>query len=192
MSTKRPTTLVSRLAAIALIAVGMPGFKQSRLAAAPLGSEPTGAQAGSSIAGTENGSVAAGGGMVPVGLTVDAASGAATVSNINGVLEPGESVAVDPTWYNNIPYCLGSMEGSLTSFTGPAGGIYSLHDASADYYVCALRRRQLVVELRRVLHRLGGRNATSDSLGQYRSGRCRGVADGPGRFTSETASPTCR
>ncbi len=121
MSTMRPINLVSTLAEIVLIAVAF------------LWSEPLGAQAGSSIAGTGNESVVVRYGMVPQAIEVDARSGAATVSNTNGVLEPGESVVVEMNWWNDTEYAYGSSEGSLSSFTGPAGGIYSLQDASAAY-----------------------------------------------------------
>ncbi len=53
-------------------------------------------------------------------------------SNLNGVLETGERVVVDPAYLNlsGAPY---PLSGAASNFTGPAGPIYTIHDASADY-----------------------------------------------------------
>lgn len=70
--------------------------------------------------------------LSPTGLSVDGASATPGSSNANGVLEPGESVVMAPTWHNG-----GAGAGSITSiasgFGGPAGPVYLLVDASADY-----------------------------------------------------------
>jgi hypothetical protein len=60
----------------------------------------------------------------------------AGASNVNGVLEPGERVTVDPAYANlsGAPYALA---GTASSFTGPAGPVYTIHDASADYGMVA-------------------------------------------------------
>ncbi len=65
-------------------------------------------------------------------MAVDAHSSAATSSDANGMLEPGEQVLVEPAWGN---VSVGSilLTGSLSSFTGPAGGIYLINDTSAGY-----------------------------------------------------------
>ena len=57
-------------------------------------------------------------------------------SNLNGVLEAGESVFVEPSWQNllSAPLAIG---GTASSFTGPAGGTYVLDDALADYGTAA-------------------------------------------------------
>ena len=50
----------------------------------------------------------------------------------NGILEPGESVTVSPSWTNNTPNAL-ALTGTASNFTGPAGAVYTLTDASANY-----------------------------------------------------------
>jgi len=50
----------------------------------------------------------------------------------NGILEPGESVALDPSWENNGTSDL-PLTGTAAAFAGPAGATYSIGDASADY-----------------------------------------------------------
>jgi hypothetical protein len=85
-----------------------------------------------------NGTVGADGGgpcpssQTPAALVVDAHSGTGTVSNLNGVFEPGESVAVEPAWQNQeaIPR---DVTGAGLSFTGPAGPSYTIADAAAGY-----------------------------------------------------------
>ena len=75
--------------------------------------------------------------IFPVGLGVDAYARNGTVSDSNGVLEPGEFVVVETTWGGySYPSGGGSahnVSGTLSSFVGPAGGGYSLGDASAYY-----------------------------------------------------------
>ncbi len=61
---------------------------------------------------------------LPAALTED--------PNGNGVFEPGETVVVAPTW-TNISGAPLTLTGTASSFTGPAGAIYSLVDASASY-----------------------------------------------------------
>ena len=53
-------------------------------------------------------------------------------SDVNGVLESGERVTVDPAWANpgGVPQLLSSAASNLN---GPAGPLYTLHDAAADY-----------------------------------------------------------
>jgi serine protease AprX len=65
-------------------------------------------------------------------LDVDGESGAGTDSNVNGVLEPGESVLVRPAWIN--PSAVGvPITGVASNFTGPAGADYALLDGAASY-----------------------------------------------------------
>ena len=60
----------------------------------------------------------------PVSLAVDAAG--------NGVLEPGETVVMAPTWRNTSAAAM-AVTGVASSFTGPAGPTYAIADATADY-----------------------------------------------------------
>jgi hypothetical protein len=77
--------------------------------------------------------------VFPVGVAVDAYAREGTVSNSNGVLEPGEFVVVETTWGGYavggppIPSVIHGVSGTLSNFTGPAGGVYSLVDQSATY-----------------------------------------------------------
>jgi hypothetical protein len=63
-------------------------------------------------------------------LSVDVHAGGA--SNQNGVLEPGESAVVDPSWFN--PAAGGvALGGAASGFAGPAGATYTLSDSVAGY-----------------------------------------------------------
>jgi hypothetical protein len=70
--------------------------------------------------------------LVPESVGVDAHGGGASVSDANGVLEPGERVFLEPAWAN-----LGAgsvaLSGTLSGFTGPAGGIYLVNDGTGSY-----------------------------------------------------------
>jgi hypothetical protein len=65
-------------------------------------------------------------------LNVDSRVAAGTVSDPNGVLEPGERVVVEPAWLNvsDSPIV---FTGTASNFTGPAGETYTLNDNSANY-----------------------------------------------------------
>ncbi|MEP0773799.1 MAG: S8 family serine peptidase [Acidobacteriota bacterium] len=66
--------------------------------------------------------------MQAIALALDEAP----LGNGNGVLEPGETVLVRPTWRN--PSGGGvTQSGTAVSFFGPPGGTYLLDDASASY-----------------------------------------------------------
>jgi hypothetical protein len=65
-------------------------------------------------------------------LAVDARSSAGTFSNVNGILEPGEVVNVDPGWRNITSASL-ALTGTATSLTGPAGATYTVNDSAAGY-----------------------------------------------------------
>ena len=69
-------------------------------------------------------------GTCPAGLAVDAHNAAGSSSNLNGVLESGETVLVEPSWRGVDG---GPLAGMLQSLTGPAGPTYSLPDFNADY-----------------------------------------------------------
>ena len=65
-------------------------------------------------------------------LAVDARAGTGTSSDTNGVLEPGESVLVEPAWtYQG--YSAATLTGAASALTGPAGASYTLADAAASY-----------------------------------------------------------
>ena len=70
--------------------------------------------------------------LAPFALRVDARSGEGTYSNSNGILEPGESVLVEPAWRNNSGGTL-EVTGTATSFAGPVGPAYTLDFWLADY-----------------------------------------------------------
>ena len=53
-------------------------------------------------------------------------------SNQNGVLEVGERVTVDTAWANPSTTDL-VLTGTASNLTGPAGPVYTIADASADY-----------------------------------------------------------
>ena len=72
------------------------------------------------------------GSLTPQPASVDAHAVAGTVSNVNGVLEPGETVEVSPTWMNTLIGAQG-VTGSAASLTGPPGPTYAINDAAADY-----------------------------------------------------------
>jgi hypothetical protein len=64
------------------------------------------------------------GGLRPLSLAADASG--------NGVAEPGEAVTVAPAWLNTSG-AAAALTGVASSFTGPAGGTYTLDDAGAAY-----------------------------------------------------------
>ncbi len=57
---------------------------------------------------------------------------APSLSNENGVLEVGERVAVDTAWANPSTTDL-VLAGSASNLAGPAGPVYAIPDATADY-----------------------------------------------------------
>ena len=59
-----------------------------------------------------------------------AASG--TTGDLNGVLEPGEHVVLEPA-VTNYSGAAVSATGTAVAFTGPSGATYTLHDSSASY-----------------------------------------------------------
>src|SRR5206468_12115310 len=65
-------------------------------------------------------------------LRVDEHTGSGSSSDLNGILELGETVQVEPTWTNpgSSPF---DLHGIGLSFTGPAGPTYTLGDNSAAY-----------------------------------------------------------
>ncbi len=68
----------------------------------------------------------------PAGLVEDAHATGGTSSNINIILEPGETVLVNPYWKNVTASPL-ALTGTASAFTGPVGATYSLLDSTAGY-----------------------------------------------------------
>jgi hypothetical protein len=68
---------------------------------------------------------------LPMGLAVDATANGG-LSDGNGILEPGESVIVNPSW-KNVSGDPINLSGVTSDYTGPAGPVYSLQDSTADY-----------------------------------------------------------
>jgi outer membrane protein assembly factor BamB len=66
------------------------------------------------------------------GINVDARGGTGTSSNVNGILEPGETVFVDPSW-TNFGASTVHLTGTATKLTGPSGATYTINANSADY-----------------------------------------------------------
>ena len=67
---------------------------------------------------------------------IDAHAATGTSSNLNGVLEPGETVQVETGWTNVSGGSI-SASGSAASFTGPVGASYTVPDGSASYGIIA-------------------------------------------------------
>jgi hypothetical protein len=70
------------------------------------------------------------GGLLPSALSVDATASAS--SDGNRVLEAGETVTVAPSW-RNLNGAAQTFAGGASSFDGPAGAVYTLVDATANY-----------------------------------------------------------
>ena len=68
--------------------------------------------------------------FTPQALAVDPTAGAN--SDGNGVLEPGEQVAMQPSWRNAATAPL-ALTAGLASLTGPAGASYGILDGAAAY-----------------------------------------------------------
>ncbi|HTR02387.1 MAG TPA: S-layer homology domain-containing protein [Thermoanaerobaculia bacterium] len=68
----------------------------------------------------------------PFKVDVHAPTAAPATSNLNGVLEAGETVVVETAFYNgsNAPL---SLTGTGSNLRGPAGPTYTLNDAGANY-----------------------------------------------------------
>ncbi|HTO77555.1 MAG TPA: S-layer homology domain-containing protein [Thermoanaerobaculia bacterium] len=64
-------------------------------------------------------------------LKVDTAPSSGT-SNMNGVLEPGETVVIDPNWLNMTDSAIAAT-GTASTPAGPTGATYTLPDTSADF-----------------------------------------------------------
>ena len=58
--------------------------------------------------------------------------GTGTTSNLNGVLESGETVIIEPNWLNSTGIPL-TFTGAASNISGPGGPAYSIGAAVADY-----------------------------------------------------------
>ena len=65
-------------------------------------------------------------------VDVDVRPVAGSSSNINGVLEPGETVQISPFWTNPNASPL-AFTGTASALTGPPGPSYVINDGAADY-----------------------------------------------------------
>ena len=70
--------------------------------------------------------------LQPLYAAVDSHPATGTSSNLNGFLEPGESVQISPFW-TNISGSPQTFTGTASNLTGPAGPTYTIDDASAGY-----------------------------------------------------------
>jgi hypothetical protein len=86
----------------------------------------------------------------PIALAVDAAG--------NGVLQPGETVQVRPTWENGRPASL-SLTGGLSAFTGPMPATYTIPDAAGSYGTLAFDESATCSDCYQVLVTAAGRPA---------------------------------
>ena len=68
--------------------------------------------------------------LAPLSLAADASASAG--SDGNGVLEPGETVVVSPSWRNPGSSAV-STAGTASALGGPNAAFYSIPDTSADY-----------------------------------------------------------
>ena len=127
-------------------------------------------------------------------MNVDA-HGTGATSNLNGVLESGETVVVGPVWQNGTSVTL-TFSGSASGLTGPTGPNYGIADAVADYgsavagattdcYTATRGARLLLDDRLRLAS--GCRTGTRSSTRRSASAARRRA----GRSTSARASPTC-
>ncbi|HPW54539.1 MAG: S-layer homology domain-containing protein [Thermoanaerobaculaceae bacterium] len=66
------------------------------------------------------------------GVEVDITAATGSSSNLNGVLEPGETVEVAPRWRNEGTTAT-AFEGTLSDFGGPSGASYAIVDGTGRY-----------------------------------------------------------
>jgi streptogramin lyase len=71
--------------------------------------------------------------LTPQVMEVDARFIVDTISDINGVFEPGETVQVDPYWKNTLTSSQNFILGAASNFSGPPGPTYTFDDNLAEY-----------------------------------------------------------
>lgn len=69
----------------------------------------------------------------PVSLAIDTHSAGGTSSNVNGILEPGETAMLTPAWRYPAGCFPALITGTLSAFSGPSGFTYQLPDAAASF-----------------------------------------------------------
>jgi streptogramin lyase/plastocyanin len=69
---------------------------------------------------------------MPQQIAADANPATGTVSNVNGIFEPGESVQIDPYWKNTLATSQ-ALTGTASGLTGPAGPTYTINKSTASY-----------------------------------------------------------
>lgn len=77
-------------------------------------------------------SAATAGVVRPSSLEADTHGGAGTISNLNGVFEPGETAALSPSWSNR-DTSSHDETGSAEAVTVPSGYTFTVHDSVAAY-----------------------------------------------------------
>ncbi len=112
---------------IVMTAPGTPGTMTNVASVSATGCDPN----GSNDAAIQSTAIV--GSISPFALVVDSAPASGTASNANGVLEPGETVLVKPSWRNNTASPSAAFTGAASGFTGPAGAAYGIPDAAAAY-----------------------------------------------------------
>jgi streptogramin lyase len=70
--------------------------------------------------------------LTPRPMAVDAHAQTGSSSNLNGVLEPGETVQVAPTWLNTLATSQ-TFNGIASNLAGPPGPTYTINTNGADY-----------------------------------------------------------
>ena len=70
--------------------------------------------------------------VTPQKVQTDFRAAPGSNSNINGVLEPGESVQIAPFW-TNASTTPQAFTGAASGLTGPGGPTYTIDDGTADY-----------------------------------------------------------
>jgi len=70
--------------------------------------------------------------LSPAALAMDEVAGTGTIGNLNGVVEPGETVVLAPSW-ENLNGAPQALAGHAGGFIGPAGATYTTTDTAADY-----------------------------------------------------------
>jgi len=74
--------------------------------------------------------------LTPVAATADGEAVSGSSSNVDGLMEPGETAELAPVW-KNFGSGAAAVSGTLAALTGPPGASYGIGDASASYTLAA-------------------------------------------------------